>query len=102
MLELSFADYEREVRTVLDGMLGPTGFNVNKDILAITVNRWPHGYSHDYLDLRDPTWPEGEAPHLIASKPHGNITIANSDAGADAYTHVAIDEAFRAVNEIVI
>jgi spermidine dehydrogenase len=69
MLALSFEDYEREIRTVLDGMLGPTGFNVKNDILAITVNRWPHGYSHDYLDLWDPDWPEGQAPHLIASRP---------------------------------
>jgi spermidine dehydrogenase len=100
MLELSFEDYEREVRTVLDGLLGPAGFDVRRDILAITVNRWPHGYSHDYLDLWDPDWPEGRAPHQIASRPHGNITMANSDAGADAYTHVAIDEAYRAVQEL--
>ncbi|MEH6589031.1 MAG: FAD/NAD(P)-binding protein [Halioglobus sp.] len=100
MLALTFEDYEREVRTVLDAMLGPVGFDVQRDILAITVNRWPHGYSHDYLDLWDPDWPEGEAPHLIASKPFGNITMANSDAGADAYTHVAIDEAYRAVQEL--
>ena len=100
MLKLNFADYEREIRTVLDGMLGPAGFDVKNDILAITVNRWPHGYSHDYLDLWDPDWPEGQAPHNIASQPFGNITIANSDAGADAYTHVAIDEAFRAIEEL--
>jgi spermidine dehydrogenase len=100
MLALTFEDYEREVRTVLKGMLGPAGFDVQRDVLAITVNRWPHGYSRDYLDLWDPAWPEGEAPHEIASRPFGNITMANSDAGADAYTHVAIDEAFRAVQEL--
>jgi spermidine dehydrogenase len=100
MLSLSFEDYEREVRTVLDGMLGPAGFDAKRDILAITVNRWPHGYAHDYMDLWDPEWPEGEAPHEIASRPFGRIAMANSDAGADAYTHVAIDEAFRAVNEL--
>jgi spermidine dehydrogenase len=100
MLALRFEDYEREVRSVLQGMLGPAGFNVKEDILAITVNRWPHGYSHDYLDLWDPDWPEGEAPHQIAGKPFGRITMANADAGANAYTHVAIDEAFRAVGEL--
>jgi len=100
MLALSFEDYEREVRTVLDGLLGPAGFDVQEDILAITVNRWPHGYSYEYLDLWDPKWPEGEAPHEIARKPFGNIAVANSDAGASAYTHVAIDEAYRAVKEL--
>jgi len=100
MLTLTFEDYEREVRSVLDNMLGPTGFDVKNDILAITVNRWPHGYALDYLDLWDPEWPDGEAPHNIASKPHGNISFANSDAGASAYTHTAIEQAFRAINEL--
>ena len=97
LLAMTFEDFEREVRTVLDGMLSSAGFDVQKDILAITVNRWPHGYAYDYLDLWDPEWPEGQAPHEKARKTYGNIAIANSDAGADAYTHVAIDEAFRAV-----
>jgi spermidine dehydrogenase len=100
MLALTFEDYEREVRTVLDGMLGPAGFDVKNDVLAITVNRWPHGYAYEPMDLWDQDWYEGEAPNKIASRPFGNITMANSDAGASAYTHVAIDEAFRAVNEL--
>lgn len=100
LLAMTFEDFEREVRTVLDGMLGPAGFDAQDDILAITVNRWPHGYAYGYLDLWDPEWPEGEAPHEIARQPHGNIAIANADAGADAYTHVAIDEARRAVGEL--
>ena len=100
LLELSFEDFEREVRTVLDGLLGPVGFDVSEDILAITVNRWPHGYSYEYMQLWDPEWRPGEAPHEIARKPIGSVTIANSDAGASAYTHVAIDQAYRAVNEL--
>lgn len=100
MLAMSFEDYEREVRTVLDGLLGPAGFDVEKDILAITVNRWPHGYSYDYLDLWDKDWEAGKAPHEIARKPFGNIVMANSDAAADAYTHAAIDQAYRAVQEL--
>ncbi len=100
LLAMTFADFEREVRTVLEGMLAPAGFDPRADILAITVNRWPHGYAYDYLDLWDPKWPPGEAPHEIARRPFGNIAIANADAGANAYTHVAIDEARRAVGEL--
>ncbi|MEM9760221.1 MAG: FAD/NAD(P)-binding protein, partial [Pseudomonadota bacterium] len=87
MLGLNFEDYEREVRSVLDALLGPAGFDVERDILAITVNRWPHGYAYAYLDLWDPEWPEGEAPHEIARQPFGRVAIANADAAADAYTH---------------
>jgi spermidine dehydrogenase len=100
MLEMPFEEYEREVRTVLDGMLGPAGFDAAEDILAVTVNRWPHGYSYDYLDLWDPEWEEGQAPHEISRRPVGNIVIANSDAAASAYTQAAIEEAIRAVSEL--
>ncbi len=100
MLHLDFEDYEREVRLVLSGLLGPVGFDVKKDILAITVNRWPHGYSYEYMDLWDEDFAEGQAPHEIARKPFGAICIANADAGASAYTHTAIDEAYRAVGEL--
>ncbi|MDH3243333.1 MAG: FAD-dependent oxidoreductase [Saprospiraceae bacterium] len=100
LLSLSFDDFEREIRTVLDGMLGPAGFDVREDVLAITVNRWPHGYAYGYLDLWDPKWEEGQAPHEIAHRPFGNIVIANSDAAASAYTQAAIMEAIRAVDEL--
>ena len=100
MINLSFADYEREVRRVLDGLLVGQGFNVEEDVMAITVNRWPHGYSYWYLDLWDQEFNDGEYPHQIARERFGNIAIANSDAGADAYTHSAIDQAWRAVQEL--
>lgn len=100
LLELSLEDFEREVRSVLDELLSPVGFDVAEDVLAITVNRWPHGYAYEYMQLWDPKWAPGEAPHEIARQRFGSITIANADAGASAYTHVAIDEAYRAVDEL--
>jgi spermidine dehydrogenase len=101
MLGMSFDDFERELRTTLGGMLGAGGFDPAEDILAITVNRWPHGYAYDYLDLFDPEWPPGQAPNQIARRRFGQVAIANSDAGADAYMHVAVDQAHRAVSDLV-
>jgi spermidine dehydrogenase len=49
----------------------------------------------------DPEWPKGQAPHEIGCRPFGNIHIANSDAGAFAYTNEVIDQGWRAVSEIV-
>jgi len=100
MLGLSFADIETKVREQLQSMLGAYGFDHFKDIDAITVNRWPHGYAYEYNSLFDPDWPEGEAPHFAARQPLGNIHIANSDSEALAYVNGAIDAAYRAVNEM--
>ena len=44
----------------------------------------PHGYAYEYMQLWDKPFPEGQAPHQVASRPHGRIVFANSDAAASA------------------
>jgi len=100
LLATSFETFERNIRDQLTRLLGPGDFDAARDIAGITVNRWPHGYAYGYLDLWDSEWEEGQAPHEIARQPIGNITIANCDAAASAYTQAAIEEAFRAVDEL--
>ncbi len=96
-----FETMERNIRDQLARTLGPGGFDPARDISAITVNRWPHGYAYEYNSLFDKFWLEGgETPCEVARKPHGRIAIANSDAGAYAYTDEAINQAWRAVGEI--
>ena len=68
-----------------------------RDIQGITVNRWAHGYAFTPNPLFDPDWKESEKPWVIGRQRVGQIAIANSDAGASAYTDVAIDQAHRAV-----
>jgi spermidine dehydrogenase len=90
------------IRLQLDRMLSPGGFNAARDILAITVNRWPHGYSYQYNSLDDGFWLEGRAtPAEIARRPFGRIAIANADAGAYAYADGAIDHGLRAAREVL-
>jgi spermidine dehydrogenase len=96
-----FETYERNIREQLARMLGPGGFDPARDILEITVNRWPHGYAYEYNSLFDDFWlAGGETPCQVARKPFGRLAIANSDADAYAYTDCAIDQAYRAVQEL--
>jgi spermidine dehydrogenase len=101
LLVTSFEDFERKTRDQLARILAPGGFDPAEDIQAITVNRWPHGYGYEYNPLFDPDWPEAERPNVIGRKRFGAIAIANTDSGATAYTDVAIDQAYRAVHELV-
>lgn len=102
MLVTPFSVYEHHVRDQLDQAIGGTGFDGERDIVAITVNRWAHGYSYgpgrtwepDYASEEDKPWVRGR-------KPFGRITIANSDAGAEANTNSAITHAHRAVQEAI-
>jgi spermidine dehydrogenase len=97
----TFETMERRIREQLARTLGPGGFDPARDILAITANRWPHGYAYEYSSLWDKfVLDGGETPCEIARKPFGRIAIANSDAGALAYTDEAINQAYRAVGEI--
>lgn len=100
LLETSFKTFERAIRDQLARMLGPGGFDPARDIEAITVNRWPHGYAGNRDQLSDPEWSETENPWAIARKPFGRITIANSDSQPSALTQAAIDQALRAVREL--
>jgi spermidine dehydrogenase len=94
-----FSEFERNIRQQLNRMLSPAGFDSARDIAAITVNRWAHGYAYEYDPLSDPDWKPEERPCVMGRKQFGRISIANSDAGASAYTDVAIDQAYRAVQE---
>jgi len=101
LLVTSFEEFELKTRDQLARILSPGGFDPAEDIQAITVNRWPHGYGYEYNPLFDPDWPEAERPNVIGRKKFGRIAIANTDSGATAYTDVAIDQAYRAVHELV-
>jgi spermidine dehydrogenase len=100
LLTTPFRTFELRIRDQMTRALGGGGFDAARDIDAITVNRWPHGYAYEYNPLWDQDWDKGAAPCEIGRKRFGRIAIANSDAGAAAYTDAAIDQAFRAVSEL--
>ena len=105
LLVTPFETWEEKIRDQLGRMLGGGGFDPAEDIIAIAVNRWPHGYSYTYNTLYDPMeWAftsTDERPCVIARQPFGSITIANSDAAASPHTDAAILEAHRAVQEVL-
>jgi spermidine dehydrogenase len=101
LLTTPFETFERKIRDQLGRILGAGGFDPARDIQAITVNRWPHGYAYEYNSLFEPLdRPESERPCVIGRQPFGRITMANSDSDGHAYTNIAIDQAYRAVQEI--
>jgi len=105
MLATPFETFEYHIRDQLSRILGPTGFDDERDILGITVNRWPHGYTYSYNPLFDPElWAYTTTPQrpcVIARQRIGRIAIANADAAASPHTDAAIGEAYRAVTELL-
>jgi spermidine dehydrogenase len=98
LLATPFSTFERNIRSQMNRALASGGFDAASDIAGIAVNRWPHGYAPEYNSLVDPD--EG-LPLRTARARAGAIAIANADSGGGAYTDVAIDQAHRAVTELL-
>jgi spermidine dehydrogenase len=99
---MTFHDFELAIRRQFARMLAGTDFDPATDIVGMAINRWPDGYSYTYDTLADPDVPPEQRPHVIGRQRFGCVTIANSDAGAAAFTNQAFDEAHRAVQEILV
>ena len=103
LLATTFETFERKIRDQLGRTLKDGGFDPARDIEAITVNRWPHGYAYSYDTLNDPIewalFAPDDRPCVIGRRRFGRISIANSDAAASTHTDSAIDEAHRAARE---
>jgi spermidine dehydrogenase len=101
LLQTPFEHFERAVRGQAAAALAGSKFDPARDILAITVNRWPHGFATGRNVLFDQIDPQDDlSPPLIAKQKFGRIAIANSDASGVGIAQTAIDEACRAVRDL--
>jgi spermidine dehydrogenase len=96
MEQKPFEAYEREVRGELNHVLGPHGFDAARDILALTVNRWGHGYN--FFKAPSSGGPR-EPPYRKGRERMGRISFAGADAGGTPWTQAAMAQAWRAVQE---
>ena len=107
LLTTPFETFERNIRDQLGRMLGDGGFDSARDIAAITVNRWPHGYAYSYdpasgqIAFEYALWPDEQRTWLTARRRFGNISFASTDAASEAMTEAAITEAHRAVQDLM-
>jgi spermidine dehydrogenase len=100
LYDLTQADFEERVRDELTRMLSAGGFDADRDIAAITVNRWGHGYAYGGDPVFDPQ-DDARRPWETARVRVGGVAFANSDAAWEAFAHVAIEEGHRATLELL-
>ncbi|MFD1934790.1 NAD(P)-binding protein [Nonomuraea mangrovi] len=100
LINTPFSFMEYTIRDQLTRLLGAAGFEPERDIEAITVNRWGHGYAPEYCRPWNDFYPDGPLPADIARRRCGRIAIANSDSVPAAYADAAISAAYRAVAEL--
>jgi spermidine dehydrogenase len=104
LLNMSFADLESSLWDVIDRVVNTQGgdFQPERDVNSIMINRWNYGYAHELSSVFDPSLygPWADQPQRKGCVPLANVAIACSDSEGFAYTHSAINEGFRAVNDL--
>ena len=102
--ELSWGDLEDSVVDLIDRTVNKEGgdFDPERDIFDWKINRWSYGYAHELSSVFDPSLygPVEGQPQYAGRQPFRNVAIANADSEAFAYTHAAINEAHRAVQDL--
>jgi spermidine dehydrogenase len=100
MLATPFETWERKIRTMAAGALSDGGFDPARDIVAITVNRWPHGFATGRNLINEKNAYNELSPTIVAKQKFGRIAICNSDAAGTSLVQSAISEAYRAINDL--
>ncbi len=99
---ITFEKFERNIREQLNRVLGPGGFDAQRDVAGITINRWAHGYAPGSNELYDPDYSHRmDAPWVVGRQQFGRITISNSDAAWVSLTNAAWQQSHRAVTELI-
>ena len=101
MLRTSFREYEQRIREQFTAMFGASGFDAQRDIAGIVLNRWGHAYLNP-----QPGFFFGKAGNpapreVLRSAPFGRIAFANTDLAGAMDHRYSILEAQRAVNQLL-
>lgn len=101
MMSTSFREYERRIRQQFSDMFAGSGFDANRDIAGIILNRWGHAYLSP-----QPGFFFGKdgkpAPRQVLRKaPFGRVAFANTDLAGAMDHRFSIVEAQRAVDQIL-
>ncbi|MCZ6561233.1 MAG: NAD(P)-binding protein [Gammaproteobacteria bacterium] len=100
LLSKSYAEYETEIRQQMTRMFGSAGFDEQRDIAGIVLNRWGHAFI-----APQPGFYFGKdgqpAPKDVVRKGFGRIQFGHSELGARMNYRNAITEGGRAADQVM-
>jgi spermidine dehydrogenase len=101
LLGTSFRDYERQIREQFTEMFGPAGFDAQKDIAGIILNRWGHAYLSPQPGFFFGSNGQPAPREILRRAPFGRIAFANTDLAGCMDHRYSILEAQRAVGQLL-
>ncbi len=96
----SYMDYENQIRAQMTKLFSAAGFDHNRDIKGIILNRWGHAYVVPtpgfFFDTK-----KGQAPRNVIKKGYGRIAFGHSELEGFQHWGPAADQGRRATQQIL-
>ena len=100
MFATSYREFETQIRRQLVRMFSTAGFDPEKDIAGIILNRWGHAYVNAGPGFFYPA--DGRpAPSDVLRRPLGNLSFAHSELAGGQSAPAAWIEARRAAQQVL-
>jgi spermidine dehydrogenase len=101
LIGTSFRDYESQIREHFTAMFGSAGFNAQRDIAGIILNRWGHAYLSPQPGFFFGRGGQPAPREILRNAPFGRIAFANTDLAGAMDHRYSILEAQRAVRQLL-
>ncbi|MFZ0590485.1 MAG: hypothetical protein WAM39_08390, partial [Bryobacteraceae bacterium] len=100
LLTTPFRAYEAAIRDQFTTMFAHVGFDADRDIAGIILNRWGHAYLSPQPGFFFGTAGKPGPGEVLRHNPYGRVAFANSDLSGIMDHRMSILEARRAVEQI--
>jgi spermidine dehydrogenase len=100
LLSTPYSSYEQLIREQFSALFGKVGFDADKDIAGIILNRWGHAYLSPQPGFFFGIDGKPGPGDVLRQNPHGRMAFANSDLAGIMDHRMSIREALRAVDQI--
>jgi spermidine dehydrogenase len=101
MITTSFREYERRIREQFTDMFSRAGFDAERDIAGIILNRWGHAYLSPQPGFFFGKDGKPAPREVLRATPFGRIAFANTDLAGAMDHRFSILEAQRAVGQLL-
>lgn len=99
LLHTSYAEYERQIYAQMMKLFAASGFDPQRDVAGLILNRWGHAYSVPFAGFFGGA--SGRAPRDVIRHRHGRIAFGHSELVGWQHWGPAADEGRRAFNQLV-
>ena len=101
LLSTSFKEYERRIRQQFTEMFERYGFDAQREIAGIILNRWGHAYVSPQPGFFFGKNGQPAPREVLRNTPHGRVAFANTDLAGAMDHRNSILEAHRAVQQLL-